>query len=139
VLRALDVGGVLSVLARLRGRRGPGARAIRAALGEHCGPVVLRSELERLFKELIDDDALPRGEHNVGVEGWEVDVCCAARRLVVELQSARFHSTPAARRRDREKEAALRAAGWRVVHYGWDDVTEGAEQTAAGLRALLTG
>jgi predicted transcriptional regulator of viral defense system len=64
VLRALDLGAIDAVLERLRGRRGRGPAALRAALDAHAGPTLLRSELEHRFKELLASHSLPRPEHS---------------------------------------------------------------------------
>lgn len=136
VLGRLDLGAVDAVLERLRGRRGAGPRKIRAALASHYGPVVLRSDLEHRFKELLAAHSLPRPEHNVGIEGWEVDACWRGRRLVVELDS-RFHDTPAAQRKDASKTRALRADGWEVVRYRWRDVVGQPARTADDLHDRL--
>lgn len=137
VLRALDVGAILAALRRTRGRRGAGPAALRAALAAHDGPTLLRFELEHRFKELLDAGALPQAEHNVRVAEWEVDACWRAHRLIVELDSRRYHETPAARRRDAQKERELRAAGWQVVRYRWRDVVGAPQRTADELRELL--
>ncbi|HEY4280876.1 MAG TPA: DUF559 domain-containing protein [Conexibacter sp.] len=138
VLRVLDVAALLTVLDRLRGRRGSGHAALLTVLAQHHGPLVLRSELEREFRSLVHDHALPRAEHNVRIAGWEVDACWRAQRLVVELDSRRFHSTVAARLRDARKDDDLRAAGWGVLRYRWHDVVEDADQVAAELRGELS-
>lgn len=137
VLRVLDVGAIVGVLGRMRGRRGPGTGAIRAALEQHHGPALIRSELEHRFRELLVDHVLPPAEHNVPIEDLEVDAVWRDRRLVIELDSDRYHRTPAKRRRDAAKERTLRAAGWRVERYDWIDITDRAERTAGELHALL--
>jgi very-short-patch-repair endonuclease len=136
VLSVLDLGAIDAALERLRGRRGRGPAALRAAIDAHVGPTLLRSELEHRFRELVSAHALPRPEHNVGIEGWEVDACWHDRKLVVELDS-RFHDTPAARRKDARKEQALRDAGWEVGRYRWRDVVGAPAATAAGLHRRL--
>jgi predicted transcriptional regulator of viral defense system len=133
----LDLGAIDAALERLRGRRGHGSAALRAALDAHHGPTLLRSELERRFRELLTDARLPRAEHNVDVAGWEVDAVWPAARLAVELDS-RYHDTPAARRRDARKDEALRAAGWTVVRYRWRDAVGAPARTADDLRARLS-
>lgn len=139
VLRALDVREVVAALARTHGRRGPGHAALRAVLAVHHGPVLLRSEQERRFRTLLHGHGLPPAHHNLRIDGREVDACWPERRLVVELDSRRFHDTAAARHRDAEKQRALEAAGWTVVRYRWRAVTgrAAAAATAAELRALL--
>lgn len=140
VLRALDVGALHDALARTRGRRDGGQAAMEAVLALHHGPVVLRSQLERRFRALLRAHGLPPAEHNVRVAGYEVDAVWPARRLAVELDSARYHDTPAARARDAAKSAALEAAGWRLLRYRWHHLGGAAgEATARELRALVGG
>lgn len=136
VMRRLDLGAIDAALARLHGRRGRGHAVLRAALDDHHGPTLLRSELEIRFKELVVLHALPRPEHNVGIEGWEADACWRSRRLIVELDS-RFHDTPAARRKDARKDEALRGAGWEVLRYRWRDVVDAPTRVAEELRRRL--
>lgn len=139
VLRALDVPGVLACAEWLRGRRGEGHAALEAVLALHHGPVVIRSRLEWRFRALVRAHGLLPAEHNVRVGRWEVDALWRDARVAVELDSARFHDTLAARTRDARKTADLEAAGWTVRRYRSRHLT-GAEAnaTAAELRTLLT-
>ncbi|MBB4664352.1 very-short-patch-repair endonuclease [Conexibacter arvalis] len=138
VLRALDVEGVLACAARVRGRRDGGHAALEAVLARHHGPVVLRSGLERRFRALLQAHGLPAAEHNVRVGRWEVDALWRAERLAVELDSARFHDTAAARARDVRKSAELEAAGWTVRRYRKRHLVGArGNATAAELRGLL--
>ena len=75
----------------------------------------LRSRLERGFLALCHEHRLPRPLVNTVVEGYEVDFCWPAPRLIVEVDSHRYHGTRAAFERDRERDAVLTTAGWRVV------------------------
>jgi very-short-patch-repair endonuclease len=60
-------------------------------------------------------------------------------RLIVEVDGARYHDTPFARRNDLNKQARLEAAGYRVIRLTWDQVTRRPAQTAARInRALAT-
>ncbi len=138
VLRALDVRAVLACAERLRGRRGEGHAALEAVLALHHGPVVIRSRLEWRFRALVRAHTLPPAEHNVRVGRWEVDALWRDARLAVELDSARFHDTAAARTRDARKTADLEAAGWTVRRYRSRHLTgERGEATAQELRFLL--
>ena len=58
---------------------------------------------------------LPAPRVNAIVEGFEVDFSWPAQRLIVETDGHRHHGTRAAFERDRERDAVLTAAGWRVV------------------------
>jgi hypothetical protein len=57
---------------------------------------------------------LPLPACNVLVQGHLVDFLWPERRVVIELDSYRFHSDPSAFERDRETTLALEAAGYRV-------------------------
>jgi very-short-patch-repair endonuclease len=97
------------------------------------GHTVTRSELEERFLRLIRKARLPDPELNVYVEGFQVDAVWKEARVIVELDGDRFHTQPGVRRRDRRRDAALMIAGWQVLRYGWDDVTN----APAELTALL--
>ena len=56
---------------------------------------------------------------NARVAGWEVDAFWPAHRLVVEIDGYRYHATRAAFERDRRKDAALQAAGYRIIRITW--------------------
>jgi very-short-patch-repair endonuclease len=55
----------------------------------------------------------------------------------VELDGAAAHSGWAAIKRDRERELALRANGFPVVRYSWEQVTARAGRVVADLHGLL--
>lgn len=140
VERVLDVAAIDAGLRRACGRRGGGDDRLRGVLARHHGPVLLRSELERRFRTLLAAHALPAAEHNVRVAGWEVDACWPAARLVVELDSRRYHDTLAARARDARKQQELEEAGWTVLRYRKRHLTGGAgAATAEELGRLLRG
>ncbi len=63
-----------------------------------------------------------------------VDFCFRAARLVVEVDGARWHPDP---RRDRQRDNALTALGWRVLRYAWADVVHEPERVLAEIRAAL--
>ncbi|WP_205698066.1 type IV toxin-antitoxin system AbiEi family antitoxin domain-containing protein [Conexibacter sp. SYSU D00693] len=133
-----DASAIAEVLDRCRGHRG--ARRLRIAVSELTDdPDVLRSELERRLKALLEGSALrqmPRfNRHADGASGtlWEVDALWRAQRLVVEADSWAFHGTRSARDRDANKQRDLEAAGWEVWRVTWKDVHAG---RVALLRAL---
>jgi very-short-patch-repair endonuclease len=71
------------------------------------------------------------------VEGYEVDAYWPAARLIVELDSWEFHHDRSAFERDRERDAVLQAAGYRVIRITWRRLTEEPAAVAALLRSLL--
>ncbi|MBA2638274.1 MAG: DUF559 domain-containing protein, partial [Solirubrobacterales bacterium] len=136
ILRLLDVAAVRTLL-----ETSPtGARALRVALAGLAanGPDVTRSELEERFLALIETFGLPRPRTNVVVHGYEVDFLWPDARLVAETDGAATHLTPRAFEQDRQRDAALLRAGFRVLRFTWRGVTERSGETAATLGALLS-
>jgi very-short-patch-repair endonuclease len=119
-----------------RGR--PGSKALRAALRSHM-PQLARtlSVLEQRFLELCESAGLPLPEINARVGRMRVDAIWRNQMLAVELDGVAAHGGPAAMKRDRRRELAVRAEGFRVVRYSWDQVTRLSGDVAADLRRLL--
>jgi hypothetical protein len=129
-----------ALLARYPRRRG--AAAIRAILtSADLRTTLTRSELEERFLRFLADWGLPRPELNVfiGVRGGFVEADCVWRgaRLIAELDGRAVHGTAAAFERDRARDRALNAAGWRVVRITWRQLSWEARELAADLGALL--
>lgn len=120
-------------------RRGrPGSTALREALADHLPELASTlSELEDRFLELVLSAGLPTPEVNVTVGGMMVDCLFPEARLVVELDGHRYHADPAASERDRAREMRLRALGFRVVRYTWQQVTATPAQVLADLSREL--
>jgi very-short-patch-repair endonuclease len=97
-----------------------GRRALQAALDDE--PQLTRSEAERRLLALISQARLPRPQTNVYVEGYEVDLFWPDQRLIVEVDGFAYHSTRQAFERDRARDAALQAAGYRVVRLTWRQI-----------------
>ena len=118
-----------------RGRRA--ATVLAGVLAE--GPAPTRSELEDRALALFREHGLPKPRINVHVAGIEIDFLFPFARVIVEVDGARYHDTPFARRNDADKQARLEAAGYRVIRLTWDQVTRRPAQTAARInRALAT-
>ena len=106
----------------------------RATIAE---PRLTRSEAERRLLRLIEEARLERPATNVRVNGWEVDAFWPRHRLVVEVDGYAFHGNRAAFERDRRKDAALTAAGYRVVRITWRQIADEPHRTVALLARLL--
>ncbi|HVM27686.1 MAG TPA: DUF559 domain-containing protein [Mycobacteriales bacterium] len=65
-----------------------------------------------------------------------VDFCFPDVGLVVEVDGAKWHQDPA---RDRARDNALGALGWRVLRYTWADVVHDHEPVLAEIRAAVAG
>jgi very-short-patch-repair endonuclease len=87
-----------------------------------------RSGLEDRVLRAMRKRRHPRPQTNVRVAGYEVDVYYPDRGLVIEIDGTRYHQTPAAKRRDARKQAALEAAGLRVFRIPQDAIDEALDQ-----------
>ena len=105
-------------------RRGMRGAAALAALSRRnrTGHTVTRSELEERFLRAVRAAGLPEPELNVYVDTFLVDAVWREERVIVELDGARYHDQPGARRADRRRDMRLTAAGWRVLRAGWHDL-----------------
>jgi very-short-patch-repair endonuclease len=96
-----------------------------------------RQELEARFFELCRRYGLPLPSCNVLVEGFLVDALWPAQRLVVELDSWEFHRERRAFEEDRVRDAALMAAGYRVVRITWRRLEDDPDGVAELIRKLI--
>ena len=125
-------------LARQRGR--PGAPALRRLLRVDGGPTpaFTRSEAEARFLALVRRARLPRPTTNGRICGYEVDFAWRDARMIVEVDGFAYHSAPRAFERDRERDAVLTAAGYRVARVTWRQITVEPEALLVRLAQALT-
>lgn len=131
---------ILRAIERAPHRAGA-ARLRRIVVRLQQGPETVaatRSRWERRLLKLILDADLPRPVTNVIVEGHRVDMVWVDRRLVVEFDSRRFHSDPAAFETDRLRDARLIAAGYTVMRITEDQLEHAPLAVIARLSAALT-
>jgi predicted transcriptional regulator of viral defense system/very-short-patch-repair endonuclease len=119
-LQLYDHRAITDVLARANGHRGKAALT-RATARE---PKLTRSGFEARVLNLIRAASLPEPLTNFLLTApdhprLEVDLCWPTHRLIVELDGYETHRTRAAFARDRARDAALEADGWRVVRFTW--------------------
>ena len=140
VQRHADPLSLPALLDRYPRRRGTAAiRAILQAGG--VGATLTRSELEERFLRFLARWGFPRPEMNLSVamRGGFVEADCVWRRsrLIAELDGRAVHGTAMAFERDRARDRALNAAGWRVVRITWRQLRGEPRELAEDLAALL--
>lgn len=136
--RIVTMPAVKAVLARNRGRRG--AARLGALLPENGREHVTRSHMERHFLRLLKRYGLPLPATNVSVCGFVVDCYWEEAGLVVELDGYRVHSTRLAFEADRRRNAALLAAGLRLLRLSWRQLEKATEPTMVQVgQALVIG
>jgi very-short-patch-repair endonuclease len=131
----IDLRAINELLARSPGRRGQ--RPLREILTDAVIEPRTREEFEHRFAQFCHEFGLPRPKVNTDVEGYEVDALWAESKLIVELDSWEFHRHRRAFEADRERDAVLLLAGYRVVRITWRQLTREPGKLAARLRALL--
>jgi very-short-patch-repair endonuclease len=121
-------------------KRGQGRHAlqpIQRLLTAAQATTVTRSPLEDRFASLCRKHHLPPPAVNTVVLGFEVDALWPRERLAVELDSFAFHRHRAAFERDRARDAALQAAGYRVIRLTHRRLEQDSASVAGELRRLL--
>ena len=101
-------------------------------------PGFTRSELERRFKGIIEQSGLPTPKYNAYVAGLEVDVLWPEQRYVVEIDSWQFHGHRRAFERDRKRDLALDAAGYRHARVTHEQIKRPLELIATLATALAS-
>jgi very-short-patch-repair endonuclease len=123
--------------------RRPGSRVIRSALAafaEWRG--ITRSELEDRFRLMVAEAGLPAPAMNcrleLGALVIEADAVWHDARLIVELDGYTYHRTAAAFERDRLRDRAAVAAGWRVIRITWKQLATASDGVIRDLRRALS-
>lgn len=118
---------------RLPGRRGAArARRVLEGCDPECGSVLESVQRVRMVLAGLDGFAT-----QVVLRRWpvlRVDFCFEDARLVVEVDGARWHQEP---QRDRSRDNALAALGWRVLRFTWREVVHDGAGVVAAVRAAL--
>ncbi len=125
-----------SALSRWTGRRG--VPVLRDLLDDgSAGLGGTRSWLETRFVPLVRKSGLPLPELNVFMHGVQVDALWRQQRVVVELDSRRFHHTSTRFEADRARDAQLAAHGFVTLRFTYRRVTREAFAVIAELSAAL--
>jgi len=112
-LRRFTPGDLKLVLERNRPCRGAGRLA--EVLADETSMAISRSRAEKALLRLIRDAGLPMPETNVPFGRFEADFVWREQRLIVELDSATYHSGPGVFHRDHEKDLVFRGEGFDVM------------------------
>ena len=133
---------LFSVVTELAGRGRTGSTFLRA-LVEQLSPgyVPPASELEARFRDVVRAAGLPEPvlQLEAGGGAWigRVDVSYPAARLIIELDSRRWHDSRGAVDSDRRRRNDLVRAGWTVIQVTWRQLHDDPIAVVALVRALL--
>jgi predicted transcriptional regulator of viral defense system len=99
------------------------------------------SPLESIARVVFDDVGLPRPELQIPlvVAGTSVRVDFFWRRFltIAEVDGALKYADPMRARLQLRRDKKLRDAGYEVVHFDWQEITEAPEEVAASIRAAF--
>jgi hypothetical protein len=136
-----QIGNMVGELGK-RGRRGTRLmRELLLARGE--GYVATASELEARFAKLCRQFGVPepvRQQNTGDAEKWIARVDFAyppPLKVIIELDGRRHWLAMLDHEADLLRDAKLTAAGWRVIHFTWKQITQEPEFVVAILRQLL--
>ncbi|MGI8780672.1 MAG: DUF559 domain-containing protein [Solirubrobacteraceae bacterium] len=101
----------------------------------HAEPT--RSELERRLLPVLNAAGLPPPLVNHVLRGHMVDFFWPDCRLVVETDGWAAHGHRAAFERDRARDAALHAAGYRVLRFTWRQVRDETLKVTVQIATVL--
>ncbi len=116
-------------------RRGVGR--LQALLRQEGGPRRTRSWAERRILSLVRQAGLPVPRTNVQLHGHQVDAFWPEHRLVVEVDSWKFHRDRAAFENDRARDATHVAHGYRVLRFTAAQLRDHPMTVIAQLAAAL--
>jgi very-short-patch-repair endonuclease len=100
------------------------------------------SQLERRFSRLARAHGLPTMhlQHEVWHAGRfiaRVDAAYPDRKIAIEVDGFRWHSSPDAFQRDRTRQNRLVALGWTVLRFTWDDVASRPDMVVQTIREAV--
>ena len=127
----------LADLAELLDRhpRHPATKRLIPFLGDTGGPT--RSELEDMFVAFARRYGLPEPTINRRMGRTEPDILFPEERLIVEIDSWRYHSDRGAFESDRDRDAERLAAGIETVRVTEERLTASPDREAERLHAIL--
>ena len=121
------------------GRGRSGSSALRQALELHLPELAAAdSVLEERFLTLIQSRGLPIPEVQARIGPFRVDALWRSERVVVELDGHRSHARAARAEADRRRDLELRARGYVVLRYTWQQITHAPDAVIADLRRALS-
>ncbi len=106
---------------------------------------ITESTLEDLFRSVVVRAALPMPEPQVELYDsngrfiGRFDFAFRSHRVLIELDSERWHMDPESFRRDRNKQNRAHAEGWTVYRFTWHQLKQESDQvidTLASVSAL---
>jgi hypothetical protein len=113
----------------------PGARRLKPLLTVKGGPT--RSEWEDAFPAFCKEYGLPEPVMSTRVAGYEADALFPDERVVIELDSWKFHSDAESFESDRDRDVDRLVAGFWTVRISWERMRYRSAREADRLHEVL--
>ncbi len=121
----------------------PGVVKLRGVLeSRESKPKATESNLEMRVLRLLTTNGLPAPSPQFrppwlrAING-RVDFAYIDKRVIVEADSKRWHDSPEAFQRDRERDNLAQIAGWTILRFTWSDLIERPSYLVATVREVL--
>jgi very-short-patch-repair endonuclease len=129
-------------LGELGGKGRPGSGIVRQLLAERRGQAPTESVVEARLSTVLRAAGLPAPTRQLVVRDGDrfvarVDFAYPKARVIIEVDGYRYHSGRSAWQRDIERNNALLALGWSVMHVTWEQIRRRPERVVSQLRTLL--
>ena len=111
-----------------------GAKVLAKLLRSERGPRILRSKAERIALRVLREHDLEPDESDYPIGPYRVDFLYKRERLVVEVDSYTFHSTPKRSVADRQRTTYLSSRRFQVFPLIWYDLHGGQAEAMDRLR-----
>ncbi len=98
-----------------------------------------RSAAERRLLRVIRNSSLASPLVNARVGRYEVDFLWPREQVIVEMDGFQWHSDKTAFERDRERDAELQAAGYRVIRVTWRQLSRDPDAVIHRIARVLRG
>jgi very-short-patch-repair endonuclease len=115
------------------------AEILRLDIGPQPGfePDRAKSDIERDFLRLCRKNQLPEPEVNEWIGDYQVDFLWRAQKIIVEMDSWKYHGTRSSFEADRKRDVELKLLGYEVLRFTDRQLTREPDRLAPTLRALL--
>ena len=128
-------------LAEPRSRNRPGAGLLRELVAVRVGVRPIESDLETLFFRLLRKHELPlpvpQYEIPTRTGTRRIDFAYVEQRVAIELDGWSVHGTKTAFDADHVRETELRATGWDVLRFTWNQVRSQPTEVAIACATTL--
>lgn len=95
------------------------------------------SAAERKAITLLRQANLTGWRQHYLLDGYELDLAFPEHRLAIEVDGWAWHQDAHTFRRDRQRQNALVLAGWTVLRFTWDDLTQRPDDVIAEVRKAI--